>query len=150
MHALVQLLDLCAASSSYRIGIPDLKESTRVSSQLRKTIGTVPTLLVCRLLLLCGCTYRQAYLDAGQIRASAADFYNDEIMDNLIRAYNHKIFVHVDLDTMQPTVATKISAMIGGGQTLNDTSTRQTTAGGSLAKGVVQIMTTATELCPSD
>jgi hypothetical protein len=98
------------------------------------------------LLLLCGCEYQEAILDANQVRGSAADFYNDEIMDNLIRAYNRKIFVHVDLDTMQPNVQTKLGASFGGGQTFNNTATKQTTVGGSLASGVVGIMTTATQL----
>jgi hypothetical protein len=133
-------------SSSFRIKDRSSKDATKGRSPRRATIGAVPAMLTCSLLLLGGCEYQEAILDANQVRGSAADFYNDEIMENLIRAYNRKIFVHVDLDTMQPNVSTKLAASFGGGQTFNNTATKQTTVGGSLASGVVGIMTTATQL----
>jgi hypothetical protein len=54
--------------------------------------------------------------------------------------------IRPSMGCLRPTVATKIAAMIGGGQTLNNTSTRQTSVGGSLPKAAVGVMTTATGL----
>jgi hypothetical protein len=102
--------------------------------------------LVASIVLLAGCSFQQAYWDAGMVRDEATNFYNDEILKNLVRAYNHQFFVHVDLSSMQPTVQTKLAATVGGGQTLNDTGTKQTSVGGTLAKGVVGVVSTATTL----
>jgi hypothetical protein len=96
--------------------------------------------------LLVGCSTQEAYIDAAVVRQNATDFYSDEILENLIRASNKLLFLHVDLQTMQAIVADKLTAQVGGGQTLNNTSTRQTSVGGMLAKGVVGIVTTATQL----
>jgi hypothetical protein len=75
--------------------------------------------------LCAGCTDQEAYIDAGLVRDEAIGFYTDEILENLIRASNRQLFVHVDISTMQPTVATRLSANFGGGQTLNNTGSRQ-------------------------
>jgi hypothetical protein len=64
----------------------------------------------------------------------------------LIRAKNGLLILHVDLGNLTTTVQTKLAAAVGGGQTLNDTATRQTTVGGTLARGAVGIVSTATQL----
>ena len=95
---------------------------------------------------LAACTDQEAYYDAGLVRDEAIAFYTDEILKNLIRASNHEFFMHIDVSSLQPTVQTRLSATFGGGQTLNDTGTHMTSVGGTLAKGVVGLVTTASAM----
>lgn len=97
-------------------------------------------------LLFPGCTYTQVHYDEDQLRLGMVEFYRSQIMDNLIRASNGLPFVHVDLSNLQAAVQNKLAATVAFGQTLNDTGTKQTTVGGTLARGVVGVVTTASEL----
>jgi hypothetical protein len=96
--------------------------------------------------ILAGCTSMEVRYDAEGVRLAMLDFYQNEIMDNLIRARSGLPFIHVDLSNLTATVQTKLGAQVGVGQTLNDTAARQTTIGGSLVHGAVGIVTTATQL----
>jgi hypothetical protein len=61
------------------------------------------------------------------MRKHVIDYYNDEIMDNLIRAHNHLPFVHVDIVSLSANSNSKLAGTVNGGQTLNNTQTTQTT-----------------------
>jgi hypothetical protein len=78
-------------------------------------------------LLLAGCTTAQVHWDAVQMREHVMDYYNDEIMENLIRAKQHLPFVHVDIVSLSAVSGAKISGTVNGGQTLNNTDSTQTT-----------------------
>jgi hypothetical protein len=78
-------------------------------------------------LSLTACTSTQVHWDAVQMRENVIDYYNDEIMDNLIRARNSQPFVHVDVGSLQALTTSKLAGAVGGGQTITNTDTRALT-----------------------
>ncbi len=79
-----------------------------------------------------GCTTTHVQWDAVQMREGVVDYYNDEIMDNLIRAVNGQPFVHVDVAGLQAVATSKLAGSVGGGETrtrTNGTSPAMTAAG---------------------
>jgi hypothetical protein len=82
---------------------------------------------VCRwiaVLLLAGCTNTQVRWDATRMRKDVMVYYNDQIMDNLIKAKNKLPFVHVDIQTLTSTGGSQISGTVGYGETTSNSSTR--------------------------
>jgi hypothetical protein len=55
------------------------------------------------------------------------DYYNDQIMDNLIATKNKVAFIHVDLSALNAGVTTKITGTVNGGQSFLDTGEREVT-----------------------
>jgi hypothetical protein len=96
------------------------------------------------LLSLAGCTTTATYLDQKAVRSEALSYYNNEIMENLVRASQGMLFVHVDLTNLQATVTTNYSATLNGGQSLLDTGTNGTTIVGKMVTGAVTAATAAT------
>lgn len=88
---------------------------------------TTNTPLVSALLLLASCASQTAHWDAVQMRRHVIDYYNDEIMENLIRAKNGLPFVHVDIVSLSALSTAQIAATVSGGQTLNNSSTNAVT-----------------------
>jgi hypothetical protein len=104
-------------------------------------------LLSCSIaILLSSCDTQEAYYSAAQSRDATTAFYSDQIMLNLIKAYNRELFVHSDISLVQPAVDTKFSGQFGGGQTVTNTGQNVTTIGGMLAKLPAQIATTAASM----
>ena len=101
--------------------------------------NTTVTLLssVFGLISMCGCTTTTAYLDQNVARRETLSYYNAEVMENLIRASQGLLFVHVDLTNLQATVTTNYAATLSGGQSLLNTSTNGTTTTGKLVTGVI-------------
>jgi len=73
-------------------------------------------------LVLNGCTTAHVHWDAVQMREQVVDYYNDEIMDNLVRAVNGQPFVHVDVTGLQAIATTKLAGSAGGGETQTHTT----------------------------
>jgi hypothetical protein len=48
-------------------------------------------------------------------------------MDNLIRARNGQLFLHVDINNLQAQVISEVTGAVQGGQTLNNTNSQTTT-----------------------
>ncbi len=69
--------------------------------------------------LLAGCTATQTRWDATNIRKEVMVYYNDQIIDNLIRAKQHLPFVHVDITLLTASGGSQISSTIGAGETSN-------------------------------
>jgi len=84
------------------------------------------------------CASQVVHWDAVQMRRHVNDYYNEEIMDNLIRAQKGLPFVHVDVASLSALSGAKIAATVAGGQTLNNTGTRV----GTTTPGTNQIQTT--------
>jgi hypothetical protein len=61
------------------------------------------------------------------MRKDVMVYYNDQIMDNLIKAKNKLAFVHVDIQTLTSSGGSQISGTIGGGETTTNTGTQQQT-----------------------
>jgi hypothetical protein len=78
-------------------------------------------------LFTAGCAAEEAHWDAAKLRQHAVNYYTDQIIDNLIRARNGQFFLHVDINNLQAQVISEVSGTVQGGQTLNDTGSRQTT-----------------------
>lgn len=74
--------------------------------------------------LLAGCTNTQVRWDATRMRKDVMVYYNDQIMDNLIKAKNKLPFVHVDIQTLTSTGGSQISGTVGYGETTSNSSTR--------------------------
>lgn len=86
-----------------------------------KTYGLIAVVL------LAGCTSAQVRWDATKMRKDVMVYYNDQIMENLIRAKEHLPFVHVDIQSLTSQGASQISGTIGAGETITNTGTRQQT-----------------------
>lgn len=84
------------------------------TSQL-KTYGCIA------IVFLAGCTSTQVRWDATNIRKQVMVYYNDQIMDNLIRAKNRVPFVHVDITLLTSQGASQVSGTIGAGETRTHT-----------------------------
>jgi len=72
--------------------------------------------------VLAGCTTTHVQWDAIQMREQVIDYYNDEVMDNLIRAVNGEPFVHVDVAGVQAVAISKLAGSVGGGETSTRTN----------------------------
>src|SRR4051812_37774432 len=71
-------------------------------------------------MILTGCAAldtHQAKLDQKQLRETLMDYNEEQILDNLIRAYNGRAIVHFDVKTVTATVASKIAPSAGYGRT---------------------------------
>ncbi len=88
--------------------------------------------------LLAGCTATQVRWDATNIRKQVMVYYNDQIMDNLIRAKNHVPFVHVDITLLTSQGASQISGTIGAGETRTHTDSGPIAALSMLSKAVTR------------
>src|SRR5437773_9507986 len=69
------------------------------------------------IVLLAGCTATQVGWDATNIRKEVMVYYNDQIMDNLVRAKYHVTFVHVDITLLTSQGMWQITGTIGAGET---------------------------------
>jgi hypothetical protein len=95
------------------------------------------------LILLTGCTATQTRWDATNIRKEVMVYYNDQIMDNLIRAKNHLPFVHVDITLLTSQGGSQITGTIGAGESRTNTNTSKSMAGvvgtlGTIANAVTR------------
>lgn len=75
------------------------------------------------LIWLTGCTTTQLRWDAIGMRQQVIKYYNDEIMENLIRADEKLPFVHVDITGLTTIDTSQISGSIAGGETTGFTRT---------------------------
>jgi hypothetical protein len=69
------------------------------------------------LLLLTGCMATQNRWQATQMRQQVMDYYNDQIMENLIRTKEKLPFVHVDVTSLTTTDVASLTGTIGSGET---------------------------------
>jgi hypothetical protein len=93
------------------------------------------------IVLLAGCTATQVRWDATNIRKEVMVYYNDQIMDNLIRAKNNLPFVHVDIDLLTSSGSSQISGTIGGGETRTHTDSGPIGALTNISKAVTRPFT---------
>lgn len=80
------------------------------------------------LTLLASCTSTQVRWDADNIRKQVMVYYNDQIMDNLIRAKNKLPFVHVDITLLTSQGSSQISGTVGAGESRTNTNTSKSMA----------------------
>src|SRR4051812_43251004 len=89
-------------------------------------------------LTLPGCTATVARWEAVNLREQIMNYYDEEIMDNLIRQSQDLPFVHVDISSITALSASKVSGTVGGG----DSHTFQRTGAfgmvGSVARTVAR------------
>jgi hypothetical protein len=74
-------------------------------------------------LVFTGCGTTQVRWDATSLRRNATAYYEDQIMDNLIRAWRGQLFVHLDLIAIDTELATSISSTASGGRDQNKEET---------------------------
>ena len=74
-------------------------------------------------LFLAGCIAAENRWQASQMRAQVMSYYNDEIMENLIKANEHLPFVHVDITGLTNIDTSQISGTVSGGETSSFTKT---------------------------
>ena len=94
-----------------------MKKLFPLSPVLSVSFRSCPFMGLVASIFLCGCTATQVRWDASKMRKDVMLYYNDEIMDNLIRAKYHLPFVHVDIQSLTSQGASQISGTIGGGET---------------------------------
>jgi hypothetical protein len=95
------------------------------------------------MIFLTGCTATQTRWDATNIRKEVMVYYNDQIMDNLIRAKNQLPFVHVDISLLTSQGGSQITGTIGAGESRTSTNTSKSMAGalgtlGTIANAVTR------------
>src|SRR5436305_1614136 len=84
------------------------------------------------IILLTGCSATQVRWDATKMRKDVMVYYNDQIMDNLIRAKNRLPFVHVDITLLTSQGGSQISGTIGAGESRTSTNTSKSSMAASL------------------
>ena len=72
---------------------------------------------------LAGCMATQNRWQATQMRQQVMDYYNDQIMENLIRTKEDLPFVHVDVTSLTTTDGSTLSGSVGNGETTSFTRT---------------------------
>ena len=77
-------------------------------------------------LFLAGCIATENRWEASQMRAQVMSYYNDEIMENLIKADEQLPFVHVDITGLTNIDTSQISGSISGGETSSFSKTSPT------------------------
>ena len=136
--------DIWAVLREKKLGGPLMKKSFAAP-----LLATVPALVrinwsrtcACTVALLAlGCTNTQVRWDATRMRQEVMVYYNDQIMDNLIRAKNKLPFVHVDITLLTSQGGSQISGTIGAGETRTNTNTSNSMAGmlGTIANVVMR------------
>jgi hypothetical protein len=80
-------------------------------------------------ILLTGCTATQTRWDATNIRKEVMVYYNDQIMDNLVRAKYRLPFVHVDITLLTSQGMSQITGTIGAGETGTSTNASKSMTG---------------------
>ena len=102
--------------------------------------------------LFAGCAVldsHQAKLDQKQLRDVLMDYNEDQILDNLIRAYNGRPIVHFDVRTVNATVGSRVTPNVGYGRTLttnqlpgNSNAIKTTTSSGTSPTGPTSMVST--------
>lgn len=94
-----------------------------------RRLGAFPCLVKSARKEICGCAIilflvgcaaldtHQAKLDQKQLREVLIDYNEDQILDNLIRAYNGLPIVQFDIKTVTATVASRITPSVTAGRT---------------------------------
>jgi hypothetical protein len=94
--------------------------------------GQLPSVLIVEILvftlLLSGCAHTEARYDSFKLRDTAIAYYQDQIMDNLARARNGQLFLHVNLTNLNTQITSKLAGTANGGQSLANTGSRQVTS----------------------
>src|SRR2546423_5923757 len=93
------------------------------------------------IVLLAGCTATQVRWDATNIREQVMVYYNDQIMDNLIRANKRLPFVHVDITLLTSQGGSQISGTIGAGETRTHTDSSMIGVAASIMRAVTRPFT---------
>jgi len=75
------------------------------------------------IVFLTGCTATVVRWNSIKMREEIMAYYNDEIMDNLIRMKEGLPFVHVDISSVSAQGISQVSGTVGGGDTENLTRT---------------------------
>ena len=105
-------------AATFPVAFPLLVSATRL-----ETYGSLA------IALLAGCTATQVRWDATKMRKDVMVYYNDQIMDNLIRAKNHLPFVHVDITLLTSQGGSQISGTIAAGESRTNTNTSKSMVG---------------------
>src|SRR5437773_5253616 len=79
------------------------------------------------LILLASCTKTQVRWDAVKLRQDVMVYYNDQIVENLIKAKYDLPFVHVDIQNFTSSGASQISGNVGYGESITNTGTHALT-----------------------
>ncbi len=74
-------------------------------------------------IVLVGCMATENRMAAGKMREQVMHYYNDEIMENLIRTYHQLPFVHVDVSSLTTTDVAQVTGSVGGGNMRTETRT---------------------------
>jgi len=74
-------------------------------------------------ILLVACMATENRMAAGKMREQVMGYYNDEIMENLIRTYHQLPFVHVDVSSLTTTDVAQVTGSVGGGNMRTETRT---------------------------
>jgi len=85
-------------------------------------------------IFLTGCMATQNRWQATQMRQQVMDYYDDQIMENLIRASKNLPFVHVDVTSLTATDVASLTGSIGDGETTSYTRT-----GSGLMNGMLTV-----------
>src|SRR5260370_31462807 len=72
---------------------------------------------------LTGCTATVVRWDSVRMREEIMTYYNEEIMDNLIRMKEGLPFVHVDISSVSAAGLSQVSGTVAGGETESFTRT---------------------------
>ena len=99
-----------------------------------------PPYIFVALISLTGCMATQNRWQATQMRHQIMDYYNDQIMENLIRAQSGLPYVHVDVTLLTTTDGAGLTGSVGNGETISSSRTSPSMMGAlhTIARGVTR------------
>ena len=100
-----------------------MKKLFPLSPVLSVSFRSGPFIGLAASIFLFGCMATQNRWQATQMRQQVMDYYNDQIMENLIRTQENLPFVHVDVTSLTTTDAAALSGSVGNGETTSFTRT---------------------------
>jgi hypothetical protein len=98
-----------------------ISETTFVAFPLFGKAARLKTYGCIAVVLLAGCMATQNRWQATQMREQVMNYYNDQIMENLIRADEKLPFVHVDITGLTTIDTSQLTGTIGAGETQTHT-----------------------------
>jgi len=116
-------------AATFAVAFPLLVKSTRMKTYVWIAI-----------VLLAGCTTTQLRWDAIGMRQQVMRYYNDEIVENLIRAKEKLPFVHLDITGLTTIDTSQLTGMVGAGETRTNMNASRSMTGilGTITNAVMR------------
>lgn len=95
------------------------------------------------------CSSLQMRMDHNELRKVLMDYTEDQVLDNAIRAYNHRAIMHFDIQKVDAVVKSSVAANASGGQTWTNAALRSVVRPFALGTGSSRDNTLTVTMAPA-